>query len=483
MSEERHLTILQLNDSHGYLKPHFEIFWKDGRTTTQKVGGFARIASLMNQIQVEHPNAVLTLDNGDTFHGTYPVVQSQGKVLIPILNALAIDAMTAHWEFAYGPSVFQSLTHQLDYPMLAINCYSKDTKTLIFSPITIIERNGLQIGIVGIASNIIDKTMPEHHSEGIYFTLGNQELPTYIQHLRDKERVDLIVVLSHLGYPQDLKLAAEVEGIDVLLSGHTHNRLYQPVIVNRAVIIQSGCHGSFIGRLDLKILNSRVKTFRHQLISIEDHISANFAVQDMIDRTVKKTEHAMLETVVGITRSTLSRWRPFESTMDNLLLQACQEASGTTLAFSNGWRYGAPIPPGDVTMNDLWNIIPDNPHISICEITGKELWLMMEDNLENTFSRDPYRQIGGYIKRCLGLNIYFKIENPYRKRIQDFFINGHPLDPAKSYSACFLTVQSIPSHYGKNRRDLHITAIDALKQYFEKHSPITSTLKGSIVPI
>ena len=483
MPGEKHLTVLQLNDSHGYLESHPEIFWQSGRTITQEVGGFARIATLFGQIQVEHPNSVLTLDNGDTFHGTYPVVQSKGKALVPILNAMAFDAMTAHWDFAYGPAEFQSLTHQLEHPMLAVNCFAKDTKTLLFSPGTILERNGLHIGVIGVASNIIDKTMPPSFSEGVYFTLGNEELPNYIKHLREKERVDLIIVLSHLGYPQDLKLVSEVDGIDVLLSGHTHNRLNQPVVVNRAVIIQSGCHGSFIGQLDLKIVNNHVKTFGHKLIPVEEHIQPNQAIKDMIDRSVSKSQRSMLETVVGQTRSTLSRWRTLESTMDNLLLQACLEVSYTELGFSNGWRYGAPIPPGDVTMNDLWNIIPDNPPISVCDITGKELWNMMEDNLENTFSRDPYRQIGGYAKRCLGLNIYFRIENPYRKRIQEFFIGGHTLNPSKTYQACYLTVQGIPSHYGKNHRTLNLKAIDALAEYFKKHSPVSSTLKGTIVPI
>ncbi len=483
MPEEKHLTVLQLNDSHGYLESHHEIFWKSGQTITQEVGGFARIATLFGQIQVEHPNSVLTLDNGDTFHGTYPVVQSKGKAIVPILNAMAFDAMTAHWDFAYGPAEFQSLTHQLEHPMLAVNCFAKDTKTLLFSPGTILERNGLHIGVIGVASNIIDKTMPPSFSEGIYFTLGNEELPNYIKHLREKERVDLIIVLSHLGYPQDLKLASEVDGIDVLLSGHTHNRLNQPVVVNRATIIQSGCHGSFIGRLDLKIVNNHVKTFEHKLIPVEEHIQPNQAIKDMIDRSVSKSQRSMLETVVGQSRSTLTRWRTLESTMDNILLQACLEASNTELGFSNGWRYGAPIPPGDVTMNDLWNIIPDNPPISVCDITGKELWNMMEDNLENTFSRDPYRQIGGYVKRCLGLNIYFRIENPYRKRIQEFFIGGHTLNPSKNYQVCYLTVQGIPAHYGKNHRTLNLKAIDALTGYFKKHSPVSSTLKGTIVPI
>ena len=83
----------------------------------------------------------------------------------------------------------------------------------------------LRLGIVGVASNIVDKTMPEHFSKGIYFSLGNEELPVYINKLRKHEKVDLIIVLSHLGYPQDLKLSQEVKGIEILLSGHTHNRL------------------------------------------------------------------------------------------------------------------------------------------------------------------------------------------------------------------------------------------------------------------
>ncbi len=483
MSQERHLTILQLNDSHGYLNPHHEVLWKSGRPTTKKVGGFARLATLLGQFEVDHPNQVLTFDNGDTIHGTYTAMKDNGNAMIPILNALAIDAMTAHWEFAYGPAEFQAITHKLNYPMLAINCYSKDTKTLIFSPGTIIERNGLHIGVVGICANHIDKTMPPSFSEGVYFTLGNEELPDYITHLREKERVDLVLVLSHLGYPHDLKLASEIDGIDILLSGHTHNRLYQPVVVNRAVIIQSGSHASFLGKLDLKIVNNRVKTFQHKLHTIEEVTPPNPAVEDMVSRILSTSEQSMLNTVVGQTRSTLSRWRSLESTMDNLLLQACFDASGAELAFSNGYRFGAPIPPGDVTMDDLYNIIPHNPPISICDIKGEQLWQMMEDNLENTFSRDPYRQQGGYVKRCLGLNIYFKIENPYRKRILDFFIEGHPLNPAKMYRACFLTIQGIPAHYGTNRRDLKVTAIDALKQYFSKHSPVSSTLKGTIIPI
>src|SRR5699024_3337881 len=101
----------------------------------------------------------------------------------------------------------------------------------------------------------------------------------------------------------------------------------------------------------------------------------------------------------------LNRYQQLETTMDNLLLEAIRQAAGTTLAFSNGWRYGAPIPPGPITMNDLWNIIPTNPPISVVDLTGEELLDMLEENLENTFSANPYKQMGGYVKRCLGMKM------------------------------------------------------------------------------
>ena len=234
----------------------------------------------------ENPGAVLAFDGGDTIHGTYPVVQTQGQALLPILESLRFDAMTAHWEFAYGPQRFKEVVDQLPYPMLAINCYDKATGDLAFEPYTVLESGGLRVGVIGIAATIVDKVMPASFSEGIYFTLGNEELPRYIDRLRQEEKVDLIVVLSHLGFPQEIKLAREVAGIDVLLSAHTHNRLYRPALVNDTIVIQSGCHGSFLGRLDLEIGTGGLVDFRHRLITVEEDIKPDLEVQALVDEAL-----------------------------------------------------------------------------------------------------------------------------------------------------------------------------------------------------
>lgn len=471
-----------MNDSHGYFELHRELYWAGDKAFYKKSGGYARIATIFKQARKENPDAVIALDNGDTIHGTFVSVNSKGETLVPILNELAFDGMTAHWEFAYGPNNFKRIVNKLDFPMLAINCYEKSSNKLVFPPFQIVERGELSVGIIGIAATIVDKTMPKHFSKGIYFTLGKEELPRYIRQLRENKEVDLTVVISHLGYPQELKLAEEVDGIDVLLSGHTHNRLYEAVVVNGAIVMQSGCHGSFIGRLDLRVEKGMVRDFRHKLVNVDKSIAPDLEVDAMVNDALAP-HRDMLDTVVGKTETALNRNTVMESTMDNLLLQALIDVSGAELAFSNGWRYGAPVSPGPISMNDLWNIIPTNPPVSTCKITGTELWEMMEENLEHTFSRDPYQQMGGYVKRCLGLNIYFKVENPEGKRIQDFFVGGKRLDRSKIYTACFVTTQGIPERYGNNRQNLDINAIDALKHYLEKHDKVSTELRGRIVPI
>ena len=283
--------------------------------------------------------------------------------MLPLMNALEFDAMTLHWEFAYGPTQVRKLAAGLIYPALAINIYDKVSGQPVFDPSCVIERAGLRIGIIGIASNIVDKGMPPSFSEGVRFTLGNTELPGHIDRLRSVDKVDLVVVLSHLGFAQDAQLAAEVPGIDALISGHTHNRLYRPVWVGRRPIIQSGCHGSFVGRLDLMVEGGQVIDVRHQLICVDEQIEPDAEMTHRVAEIVAP-HRDFLDQVVGRVHSPLDRATSLEASMDNVLLDAIAAAAGTRLAFSNGWRYGAPILPGDVTMEHLWNIVPTHPPIS-----------------------------------------------------------------------------------------------------------------------
>ena len=477
------ITVIQLNDLHGYLEPHQELFWSGDSPVFREAGGIAKISALINEARDQNPDGVIALDNGDTIHGTYPVVKTKGEALKPILNKIGFDAWTAHWDFAYDAPYLKEFNEALDYPLLAINCYNKGNDELTFKPYKIIERHGIRIAVIGIAATIVDKVMPENFHTGVYLTLGEDELRKWVKHVREEEKAQMVIVLSHLGYPQELKMLSRVDGVDVFLSGHTHNRIRKPRLVNGAIIIQSGCHGSFLGRIDIDVTSEgKVKDFKHSLIEVDITIPKDREVNELIESAVEPYND-MLDEIIGETKTDLHRNLVMECPMDNLLLQAIQDYTGADLAFSNGWRYGAPIPKGPITMGDLWNIIPVNPPVSVCDITGQEVWDMMEMNLERTFAPDPYDQMGGYVKRCMGLNLYFKIENPEGKRINRLFINGKPFNPDKKYRACYVTRQGVRPGFGSNKENLDIHAIDVLREYVEKKEKVSAPLRNTIVPI
>ena len=472
------LTLLQLNDRHGYLEPHPDLVRTDGGWRFERLGGVARIARIFEEARAEGP--CLTLDNGDTFHGTRVAVASRGEALVPIMNALKIDAMTAHWEFAYGPAGFKALASRLDYPVLAANVFRKDDGAPVFEGRRIFERGGLRIGVIGLACPIVDKTMPPAFSEGVRFEMGVAEAREQLHRLRE-EKADLVVLLSHLGLPQDLKLAAETPGLHVILSGHTHNRLHEPARVGDTLIIQSGCHGAYVGRLDLEISDGRVSLRRHRLIAVdrgpEDDLVAGWV------ETALAPERERLARVVGRTALPLHRYAMASAPMDDVLLAAVAEAAEVEIAFSNGWRYGAPVAPGPVTLGDLYNIVPMNPPISRTTLTGAELKAMLEENLERTFAADPYEQMGGYIKRCRGLTAFVKLENPKGQRLDRLLIGGRPVEPDRDYRVAFITAQGVPKRYGRDRQTLDISAVEALETWFADHTPGETDLPASVLII
>lgn len=487
MPTTRPLTILQINDTHGYLAKHTELLRDGAGFRAETLGGYPRIKGYAEAVRRERGrDHVVFLDNGDTFHGTFLAVETKGQALVEPVNRLGLDAWTVHWDAVWGPDRMREIAEQLDHPLLALNCHREGTGERPYPASRIVVRGGVRVGIIGLAAFIIDKSFPERVSGDLRYTLGVDELPSEIRRLREDEGVEVVVVLSHLGFSQACQLVQDVDGIDVFLSGHTHNRLTKPASIGETTLIQSGCHGSFVGRLDLEVegegTGAKVRVARHQLVPMDDSVEPDAEMQALVDE-IYAPHRERLAKVVGRTGTVLHRYANLEATMDTLLLDAVAHASGRSVCFSNGWRYGAPVPAGEVTVNDLWNIIPTNPPVSVCEMTGAEMWEMMEANLQRTFARNPYEQMGGFVKRCRGINVYAKIENPPGQRIESFFVEGEPLDREASYDVAFVTSQGVPERYGKDRRDLDVSAIDALRQYFGAHDEVTAELRGTVVAI
>ncbi|MEG0444095.1 MAG: 5'-nucleotidase C-terminal domain-containing protein, partial [Carnobacterium sp.] len=258
--------------------------------------------------------------------------------------------------------------------------------------------------------------------------------------------------------------------------GHTHNRLETSVQIGNTTLIQSGSQSSFIGKLELTLENDRLKHIEHQLISITEDIPEDPALKLKVEEALSPFRK-QLDVIVGSTEVNLHRGLNLEGPLDNFLLDAIVHHTGSDVAFSNGWRYGAPIVKGDITLRELFQIIPMNPPISTAELTGDEIWEMLEENLENTYSGNPYHQMGGYLKRAVGLHTYLKVENPKGMRIQKLFIGENEIDRAKVYSVSYVTHQGVPKKYGKNHKHLEMQAVQAMQEYLSENSPYNQPIK------
>ncbi len=136
-----------------------------------------------------------------------------------------------------------------------------------------------------------------------------------------------------------------------------------------------------------------------------------------------------------------------------------------------------------MTVNELWNIIPTNPPVSVVDLTGGEIVEMLENNLESTFAANPYEQMGGFVKRMRGVLMYFKAENPTGHRIDRLFIEGEPADRDRLYTVAFVTEQAVPKKFGKNRRDLKITGVEALMNLFKSRGALSPSTTPTVVAV
>ncbi|HHT20085.1 MAG TPA: bifunctional metallophosphatase/5'-nucleotidase [Tissierellia bacterium] len=385
--------------------------------------------------------------------------------MMPVLKEMAIDAMTFHWDSAYSIENLKELAEEAGIPVLAANMYSKDNDERYFEPYLIQQVGQIKVGVIGLAAHILDKTTPERFREGQYLTIGDEELGGLIEEVRG-QGADLILLLSHNGLNQDIQLLKDVPGIDICLSSHTHNRIHEPITVGETIVIQSGSHGSFLGRIDLDF-DGQIKHLRHELIEVGPSISEDESMAKLVDEALEKNRDKLAE-VVGCTEELLHRATTLSATMDDLLLEAMLQAAGAEIAFSVGWRYGAPIPPGEITLGELYQIVPMDPPLRRVKLRGDEIKQMIEENLEATYSCDPHDQRGGYVKRMRGLKVYVKIENPCQLRVQEIIIGQDKMVADKRYDVVYLTRQGVPEKYGQDHEVLEISAIEALRELLKE---------------
>jgi len=402
-----------------------------------RLGGLDRMAAAVGAIRAERPGKTLLLDGGDTWQGDYIALKSRGGSMVAAMNALGVDVMTAHWEFTYGTDrVTEIVEDELKFPFLAGNVRDTEWNEGVFESTQYFERGGVNIAVIGQAFPFTPIANPRHLMENWSFGIREKDVRKAVAAARRK--ADLVVLLSHNGFDVDRKLASRVDGIDVILTGHTHDALPEAVRVGKTLLVASGSHGKFLSRLDLEVKNREVAAFRYRLIPLfSDAIAPDPKMKALLDK-LRAPHRAETEKVIGRTDTLLYRRGNFNGTFDDLICNALMEERDAEISLSPGFRWGATLLPGqDIAMNDVYNQTAITyPAVYRLKFAGEFLKTVLEDVADNIFNPDPYYQQGGDMVRVGGLNYDIDVGGKIGHRISNMTLarNGAAIDPAKEYT-------------------------------------------------
>ena len=404
--------------------------------TYGRMGGLDRCATVIKAIRAARPDALL-LDGGDTWQGSLTAERTKGQDMVNVMNALKPDAMTSHWEFTLGIDRVTEIVETLPFPFLGANIFDAEWDEPAYDPYKMFEVGGATVAVIGQAFPYLPIANPKWMFPNLSFGVREERMAEVVQEVRDAG-ADLVVVLSHNGFDVDRKMAAQVEGIDVILTGHTHDALPEPVLVGKTILIASGSNGKFISRVDLDVQNGQMMGFRHKLIPIFSDVIAPDAEVTALIEAERAPFKADLEEVLGTTDSLLYRRGNFNGTWDDLICNALIDEHEADIALSPGFRWGPSLLPGEnITREDLMNATAMSyPAAYKTEMTGEMLHTVLEDVADNLFNPDPYYQQGGDMVRVGGMGYRIDIARPQGERITEMTMlkTGEKVDPAKSYT-------------------------------------------------
>jgi len=547
-AKAKELTLMQLGDVHGHMHEHTEIF-PDGRIDANS-GGIAKLTTLITEVrdEVGEENSLL-LAIGDTTHGSAEMLFSLGELIVPWLNSIGIDAFTpGNWDFGWGPRVYRQRftpntmielapnnrtsvawlipgcnvrgglkpyddchVTKATFPTVAMNVYNfnevagknnpaqplgdpvhlHDGKTYIIKNV-----NGVKVAILGLTSDVVPQ-QAQAFNTGFRFTMGYKEMPANIAAAK-ADGAELIVVLSELGLAKNIQMVKEFPDIDVMFSGHTHERTPEAIVIEHAdntisIVTESG-EDSFLGRLDLKLTgNGKINKYEWTLMEADSTVKGDHDVHEMVEAALSTFHDTLpngdpnpdfqchtfgvnafpfgqghtncdsLDKVVGHTDITIQRWNVLEDVSNNVMVDAFLDLAQSlgvtdskgnlltddnTLSTTNGFRFDIVIPgsddgfSGNITVGDLYDYYPIGAATALAEYTGGRIKTHWEGILDNVFDPNPYRQRGGWF---LGFthNMHFDIRlsddfprsiSYGPKRIANVTINDAKVDDSKIYT-------------------------------------------------
>jgi sulfur-oxidizing protein SoxB len=402
-----------------------------------RMGGLDRIATVLDAIRAERGDKVLFLDGGDTWQNSYTSMLSKGQDMVDCMALLKPDAMTGHWEFTLGTDRVKEIVDGLGCPFLGQNVRDAEWNEPAFESTKMFERGGAKVAVIGQAFPYTPIANPRWLIPNWSFGIREEDVQASVDKAR-KDGAALVVLLSHNGFDVDRKLASRVKGIDVILTGHTHDALPQAVKVGQTLLIASGSHGKFLTRVDLDVRDGAVKGYRSKLIPIFSDVIAPQKEMAAKIQAIRSPHEAMLKEELGRAEGLLYRRGNFNGTLDDMICDALLAEREAEIALSPGFRWGTTLLPGQsITREDVYNATAITyPAAYRMTMTGGRLKEVLEDVADNLFNADPYYQQGGDMVRVGGVAYAIDVARPAGSRVSDLTLlrTGKPIEAGSSYT-------------------------------------------------
>ena len=405
--------------------------------TYGRLGGLDRTATLVKSIRADRgDDKVLLLDGGDTWQGSYTSLKTNGQDMVDAMAMLKPDAMVGHWEFTFGVDRVNEIIESMNYPFLGGNVFDTEWEEPVFESTAFFEKGGIKVAVIGQHFPYTPIANPRYMMPKWSFGIRPETVQKNVDAARDAG-AQIVVLLSHNGFDVDQKLATIVTGIDVILTGHTHDAVPQALKINKTLLLSSGSHGKYLGRIDLDVKGGEVVDYSSTLIPVfSDVITPDPEMSAHID-SLRAPYEAECNRVIGSTSGLLYRRGNFNGTWDDLICQGIIEERDAEISLSPGFRWGTTLLPGqDITIDDLYTQTSMSyPNVYRTEMTGAQIKVILEDVCDNLFNIDPFYQQGGDMVRVGGMNYTCAPKASMGNRISDLTMTktGEKLDADRKY--------------------------------------------------
>ncbi len=412
--------ILHINDLHSHLDPA-----KDDDGTES--GGIARIATLVGGIKAMNEKQGIPtyfFVAGDAISGTPYSTVFDGEATFAALDNAGVDAMTlGNHEFDFGQDNLRGLMEKADFPIISANVYESEGAGLTdFADSYVVLGEDPRLLVIGLTTP--ETTYTTNPKNVIGLTFGNPAEVSIDILSEETGEYEVAVGLTHLGFAADKKMAEGVPELDIIVGGHSHTLLEQPEYVGDTAIVQAGCYGHYVGRLDAVYTDAgTVEVTEYQMLPVTGDLGDNPKVEGVLKGYRERLGDEMNKIVADIpAQITAGACREAETVFGDVLTDVMREISGADIAFSNGGGIRANLGPGQISIGDVLTALPFSSTIVTATLTGEQLQAVFD------YCASKQTPGGGFLQ-VSGMTVKYNTG----KSAENIVIGGEPLDPEKQY--------------------------------------------------